>query len=93
MMKITEQIRANYDPDYDDERVGQIVTDSTSNLIGWFDGNLSALSLGASLGADDVQACDDRWPLFEDGDRVGTLLENANGLTFKAVDDEGNDIL
>lgn len=69
-----------------------LVRGSTKNLSEWFDGDLSGLSVGDSIGSSDGQGAHDRWPVFERGERVGTLYDDATGLTYSAVDDDGNDI-
>lgn len=61
-------------------------------LLQWFDGDLSRLTVGASIGESSDQGANDRWPVYEDGTRVGTLYDDASGLTYDARDDEGEPI-
>ncbi len=55
----------------------------------WFNNDISRLTVGESLGPADMQGAYDRWPVYENGERVGTLFDDATGITYDAVDDDG----
>jgi hypothetical protein len=62
-------------------------------LAEWLDGDVSDLALGPELGESWEQGAYNRWPVFQGEERIGTLFDDASGLTFKAVDDRGDPIL
>lgn len=64
------------------------VRNSTATLHTWF-AQIDDVAVGASIGEDAAQGAYDRWPVYEEGVRVGTLFEDATGYTYDAVDDNG----
>jgi hypothetical protein len=64
------------------------VRNSSKTLAEWF-AQLDDVAVGDGIGEDSKQGACDRWPVYEDGVRVGTLFDDGAGYTYDCVDDDG----
>lgn len=66
-----------------------VVRNSGNRTLGEWFAQIDDVGVGAEIGPDDRQGAYNRWPVYEVGERVGTLFADATGFTYDAVDDNG----
>ena len=81
--------KVNYGPWPCDQIANIKVRNSSDKTLGEWFSQLDDVAVGASIGEDGDQGAYDRWPVYENGHRVGTLFEDATGYTYDCVDDKG----
>lgn len=62
------------------------VRNSTHTLASWFD-DLALLTVGDPMGPSAEEGAEERWPVYENSERVGTLFEDACGLSYAPEDE------
>jgi hypothetical protein len=74
---------------YGDKNAEEIyVRGSAKSIVDWFGNDVDCFTIGKSLGEQSHRGANNSWPVYMDGERVGSLYDDATGLTFQAMPDD-----